>query len=410
MIKIGLIGCGKIMPAHLHGYKILIEKKIDVRITALCARKINDAMRFRSSDDGVPQRKSIGPPDDPLAAPHIYVSDFQKDTEVEVYDDYKKMLKNSDIDAVDIYSSVCSHHPIALASLEAGKDVLIEKPLAITVKAARIINEMAEKKGRILGVAENIHYSPDIKMTKWILNKGFIGKIQAVAFGIFGGYWSPNKIIAETPWRHIKLHAGGGASIDMGVHVFHMFRYLIDEVEEVQSNVKTLQKVRVTTDDSGNIINQVRCEVDDTFFTSIKFRNKVVGYAFFSWAGCQEPILFPRTIYGEKGCIKDNIVILNKGTNINVESFFKKNATQKTKNVFFPFGIEDPMALETLDFLYAIMERRDMETNGLEGIRDLAASYAMIESSLAKTSVKVDDVESGKIENYEAEINKYYNL
>jgi hypothetical protein len=68
------------------------------------------------------------------------------------------------------------------------------------------------------------------------------------------------------------------------------------------------------------------------------------------------------------------------------------------------------MALETLDFLYAIMERRDMETNGLEGIRDLAASYAMIESSLAKTPVKVDDVESGKIKNYEAEINRYYNL
>jgi len=46
-IKVGLVGCGRIMPAHLNGYKMLIEKGIDVRITALVARKKEDALRFR---------------------------------------------------------------------------------------------------------------------------------------------------------------------------------------------------------------------------------------------------------------------------------------------------------------------------------------------------------------------------
>jgi hypothetical protein len=51
-----------------------------------------------------------------------------------------------------------------------------------------------------------------------------------------------------------------------------------------------------------------------------------------------------------------------------------------------------------------------METSGHEGLRDLAASYALIESSLAGKAVKVGDVESGKISQYEEEINKHYNI
>ena len=74
MLKVGLIGCGRIMPAHLHGYKELIERNIDVRIKALCARKIEDAKRFRSQEDGVPPRKPVGPPGDPLAKPTYVIS------------------------------------------------------------------------------------------------------------------------------------------------------------------------------------------------------------------------------------------------------------------------------------------------------------------------------------------------
>ncbi|MCD6325100.1 Gfo/Idh/MocA family oxidoreductase [Candidatus Bathyarchaeota archaeon] len=136
MLKVGLVGCGRIMPAHLHGYRELLEKNVDVRIKALCARKIEDAKRFRSREDGVPPRKPVGPPGDPLAKPHIYVYDFQKDTEVEVYADYKEMLKKSDIDAVEIYTSVFSHHEIALACIESGKHVLVEKPRVLTGRAA----------------------------------------------------------------------------------------------------------------------------------------------------------------------------------------------------------------------------------------------------------------------------------
>ena len=410
MLKVGLVGCGRIMPAHLHGYRELLEKNVDVRIKALCARKIEDAKRFRSRDDGVPPRKPVGPPGDPLAKPHIYVYDFQKDAEVEVYADYKEMLKKSDIDAVEIYTSVFSHHEIALACIESGKHVLVEKPLALTVKAARKMVQKAEESGVVLGVAENTRYFPDIRMTKWVIDEGYIGKVQAVFGGVIGGYWSPDKIVAETAWRHKKLFAGGGATVDIGVHLFHILRYLCGEIGEVSSLTEILEKERFLRDSSGNIIESVKPDVDDTFLGLFKFRTGVIGQWFFSWAGHGEELSIPRTIYGTKGCIKADKLILDDGRKVNIRELFEKEASSEIKDKFFPYGIRDPMALETLEFLRAIKENREMETSGREGLRDLAASFALIESSLMGRSVKVDDVESGKVATYEEEINKHYGI
>jgi predicted dehydrogenase len=410
MLNVGLIGCGRIMPAHLHGYKALIEKNLDIRIKALCARKVEDAKRFRRPGEGAPPRKPVGPPGDPLNKPHIYVYDFQTDTDVEVYDNYEEMLRKSDIDAVEIYTSVFSHHDIALASLKAGKHVLVEKPLALTVKAARRMVEAAGKHGRVLGVAENARYYSDMRIQKWVIDEGYIGDVQIVLGGGMGGYWSPDKIVAETSWRHKKLYAGGGATIDMGVHLFHILRYLCGEVDEIASLVETFEKRRLTLGDSGKIVEEIESEVDDTFIALMKFRNRAIGQFFFSWAGHGEPLSIPRTIYGTKGCIKGNTLVAEDGTKTEINTPFNEKATSKAKEGFFPYGIRDPMALETLELSRAIKEKREMETSGKEGLRDLATSFALLESSLGGGSVKVDDVESGKLHLYEEEINKHYGI
>jgi len=410
MLKVGLIGCGRIMPAHLHGYRELLNRNVDVRIKALCARRIEDAKRFRSREDGVPPRKPIGPPGDPLAKPHIYVYDFQRDVDVEVYDDYKEMLRKADIDAVEIYTSVFSHHEIALACIRAGKHVLVEKPLALTVKAARRMVDEAEDSGVVLGVAENTRYFPEIRMTKWIIDQGYIGDVQMVLGGMAGGYWSPDKIVAETSWRHKKLLAGGGATVDMGVHLFHILRYLCGEIEEVSSIVSILEKKRVRVDEKGRVVESVEPDVDDTFLGIFRFRTGVVGQWFFSWAGHGGETVIPRTIYGSKGCIRADRLILDDGEEIDIARLFEEKASSGVKDRFFPYDIRDPMALETLEFIKAIREGRDMETSGREGLRDLAASYALIESSRMRRAVRVDDIESGRISHYEDEINRYYGI
>ena len=408
-INVGLVGCGRIMPAHLHGYRMLIEKGVDVRIKALVARRREDALRFRKRGEGPPPRIPVGPPGDELRAPHVWVDDFQKDADVEVYTDYKEMISRGDVDAVDIYTPPDTHHNMVLDSLAAGKHVLVEKPLAITVKSGKIMVEAARKASRVLGVTECVRYQPETRMVKWIIDHGYIGDVQMIFNAIIGCYWSPDKIVATTPWRHIKLMAGGGGSLDMGVHMFDTARYYGGEIEEVEGVTKIFESVRLNRDESGRIIDETHDEVDDTFVAITKFKNGAIGQFTFSWALHGEPTILGTMVYGSKGCIKDNILIRDDGTKTPVKDIFQEKAdTDKEK--LFPLQLTDSFALETLDFLKAIWEDGEMETSGEEGLRDLAVSYAVIEASRLRRTVKVDDVESGELAGYEDEINAHYGI
>lgn len=415
MIKVGIIGCGRILPNHLHAYKLLMDKGVDVRITAMCDISLDFAKRYWKQEAGIPPFQTGGPVGDPLNAPPIYVCDFQKDVEVGLYDNYQTMLKEADVDSVDIYTSVNTHHSIAIACLEEGKHVLVEKPMAITVKAARKMVETAQKVGKKLGVAESLRYVPNFRMMKWAIDKGFIGDLQMVISGHVGGFWSPDKIVAKTAWRHKKMLAGGGATVDVGVHLLDIFRYLCGEINEMSGITDIIQKVRTTKNENGEIIEKVECDADDTWTATMKFRNGVIGHLHWSWAGPIESVDAPFTVYGSKGCIKGGSeIILNDGTKTQLGPLFDVVATTMEKEKFFPLGISDPpvgpMALETLDFLMGIKEGRDMETNGEEGWKDLAAAYAILESAKTKATVKVKDVETGRLSSYEDEINTYHNI
>jgi predicted dehydrogenase len=409
-INVGLIGCGNIMPAHLNGYMRLIQKGVDVRITALVARKREDALRFRKRGEGPPPRVPAGPPGDPLLAPHVWIYDFQKDSDVEIYTDHKEMLRRGDVDAVDIYTPPHLHHNMVLDSLSADKHVLVEKPIAVTVKAARIMVDAAEKAGKILGVAEVGRYGSDARLTRWAIDRGSIGEVQVFVSSIIGCYWSPDKMVGATPWRHKKITAGGGPSVDFGVHIFDLVRYYCGEIDEVQGAIRTFESARFTHDASGNVISKVDNDVDDTFMAITRSKGGTIGQIAFSYALHGEPTIVSNTIYGSRGCIKGDVVISDDGMRRNISDLFHKDSSTEVQETVFPRGITDPFALETLDFLNAIREGREMETSGREGLRDLAISYAVIESSRLKCVVNVDDVESGKIAEYERDINAHLGL
>ncbi|HID05951.1 MAG TPA: Gfo/Idh/MocA family oxidoreductase, partial [Armatimonadetes bacterium] len=285
-VRIALVGCGRIMPAHLWGYKRLKEAGYErFEITALVARRIEDALRFRKRGEGPGPREQAMPPGDPLAAPHIYLDEFQPDVEVNVYTDYREMLKEERVDAVDIYASLFVHHEIAIAALEAGKHVMVEKPMGITVRACRRMCDAAERAGKVLAVAENARYGQATRMRRWAIEQGLIGKVQMLLHGGIGGFWSPDGIIADTPWRHKKVLGGGGPTIDLGVHFFDVYRYIIGEVDEVYASVRTFEPKRYRRDELGRVLDEVDVDVDDTFFAIVHFKDGAIGQITFSWAG-----------------------------------------------------------------------------------------------------------------------------
>jgi len=413
-LRLGVVGCARILPAHLRGLKALLDAGLaDLRITALCSRNIDDSAMFRRREDGVPPRPPVSTnPRDPLAAPHMYVADLHPDTLPSVYDDWRRMLDEDLVDAVLVLAPVGLHHQIALDCLSAGKHVLIEKPFAISVRAGRAIVEEARRRGLVAGVAENLRYLEGPRASHWIIGEGLIGEPQLWVSGGIGGDWSPNRIVARTPWRHRKLDAGGGGAIDIGVHLFHLIRYLMGPVDEVSAYVKTLEPERVTRDDTGAVIDKVRNEVEDAFFANLQFASGAIGTAFWSWAGHGEPngLTADPYISGTTGCLKGDEVVLDDGFRGKALDVFNRRAPLDLRQRQFPSGIRDGFALEMHDFLQAIATGRAMEANGEEGLLDLASAYGVLESATANRPVKVADVLDGKVAGYQEEIDRFYGL
>ena len=413
MIRIGIVGCGRILNAHLQGYKQLRRLGIDnFRITALVARRADDAWMFHTRGQGPTPRPAVLPPEtgDPLAAPHTYLSDFQDDVDVRVYTDYREMIADGVVDAVNDFTTLALHHQVAAAAFDARLHLLTQKPLAVSVKSARQMVERAAELGLTLGTFENVRQGLFTRAAGWAVAQGLIGDPQMAVMGSVGGLWSPDRIVADTPWRHQKLLAGGGGAIDIGVHQFHLLRYVFGEVAWVQAVAKTFEPVRRDRDADGNVIATVPADVDDTYFATAGFDNDAVAQLLWSWAGHGEPLEIPGTpaFYGSEGSIRGEQLVSERGSRANVIRYFQEHVSNADRERFFPLGLTDPFAIQQLDWLRAIAAGADPETSGREGLHDLACAFGMLESSQAGRRVTLEEVLDGRVDRYQAEIDAHY--
>lgn len=415
MIRIGIVGCGRILAAHLRGYQRLREAGIDdFRITALCARREADAWSYVRRGEGPTQRQPVSTsPGDPLAVGDIYLSDFQDDVEVDVFTDYRAMIETGRIDAVNDFTTHALHHQVAEVALENGKHLLTQKPLAVSVAAGRRMCEQAEARDLTLAVFENARNRADTRQLGWLFQSGLCGELKMMLLTNIGNWWAPDRIVAETPWRH-HLVEGGGITLDIGVHLFNHFRYVAGEVVTVTGNTKILEPTRFTRDADGNVIGRVDCDADDTMIASFETERGVVGDIAASWSGHGQPLLTGTgrgiVYYGTGGSVVGEELISDDGSRKDVQELYSSRCDADLRTAHFPFGLTDAFALNQLDWLQAIRDNREAETNGREGLRDLAASFAVLESSLAKRTVEVDEVLSGALREYQRPIDERFGI
>lgn len=412
-VRIGLIGCGRIMPAHLRGMKLLHEAGCDrFRVTALMARTLDDALRFRKRGEGPPPRPPASEnPNDPLGAEHHYVSDVH-DGPVEVYDDLDEMLVHAPIDAVEVFTTHSTHHSIAIRALEAGKHVAVEKPMALTCLAARRMIEAAERADRRLMVLENHRFHLHSRAAAWAAQSGLLGAIQMVlSMSIATREWSPDVVLGHTPWRHDRL-AGGGCTTDFGPHLLDWARQVGGKIETVSAVTRCLEPIRREYDEAGNVIEEIVADADDTFFAHLQFSGGAVGSLGFSAAGHGDPIALPggRAVYGSGGCLQQGEAILDDGTRAPVEDLYLDRADPDEVAARFPLGLRDAFALETHQFVEAVLAGEEPELSSEEGLRDLAAAFAIHESAMSGCEVHVDDVASGKVSAYQDELNERWGV
>ena len=410
MIRIGIVGCGRILAAHLRGYRLLREAGIDdFRITALCARRKEDASSYVQRGNGPPQRAAVSTiPGDPLAVSGEYLSDFQDDVEVAVYDDFSQLIAEGPIDAVNDYTLYQLHHQIALLSAERGLHLLAQKPLAATVADAREMCDVYERRNLTLGVFENWRFKPDAIRMLSLLQKGLLGTPQILHAGAIGAWWAPDQIVAHTPWRH-RRESAGGITLDMGVHQFDFVRAVGGEVLSIDGRVTTVEPVRRTFGGNGVLVAEVECDADDTYFASFDTENGVLGSVHASWSGGgAATVCGPGpTVYTSTARICGERVDLRDGTQTTLQEFYTQHTTKQEQERDFPRGLNDSFALTQCDWLAAIRESRPPITDGREGLRDLACAWAVLESSRAGRRVSLDEILNGRLSTVQNELAFY---
>ena len=146
-----------------------------------------------------------------------------------LFTDYQKMLTLDDMEAIIVSTPPQFHEEIVIASLEAGKHVLCEKPLANSVEACRRMVETSRKTGKVLATGFNHRYFSAIQLAKQTLDSGLIGELDHVR--AFAGHTGLSEF--ESSWMYNPKVMGGGALMDNGIHIIDLTRYFLGEVSEV---------------------------------------------------------------------------------------------------------------------------------------------------------------------------------
>lgn len=133
------------------------------------------------------------------------------------------------MDAVIVSSPLHLHDEACLGALERGMHVLCEKPLANTVDGCRRIVAAAQAADRVLAVGFNLRYFPAMKVIRSVIDSGRIGTLDHLR--LFGGHDGLHNFRAD--WQFRAPESGGGAMMDIGIHLSDLARYFLGEITDV---------------------------------------------------------------------------------------------------------------------------------------------------------------------------------
>lgn len=145
------------------------------------------------------------------------------------FTDYRAAIEASAPDAVIVSSPVHLHEEMCLAAFEAGAHVLCEKPLSNSLESCRRIADAAAASGKRLGVGFNLRYYPSVKYLTESLGRGVIGRLDHVR--VFGGHDGLAGFRAD--WMYKGSLSGGGAMMDVGIHITDLVNHVAGDVVEV---------------------------------------------------------------------------------------------------------------------------------------------------------------------------------
>jgi len=279
---------------------------------------------------------------------------------------YDEIVADPAIDAVALATPVSTHHPLALAALEAGKHVFIEKPLAASSDEARELLEVAEERDLILMPGHTFLYSPPVNTIRDLIASGDIGDVYFIS----------------TSRVNLGLHqADVSVAWDLGPHDFSILRYWLGETPR---HVSAMSRSCVIPN------------IPDVAFINLEFPSGTIAHVELSWLAPSK--LRRTTIVGSRKMIvyddtsNEPVRVFDSGVNLpNPETFGEYQLTYRTGDIVSPHvAAAEPLYLELGDFCAAIrtgQEPRSSAEIGLDVVRIIESVDASLDAEGARVNV-----------------------
>ncbi len=296
-----------------------------------------------------------------------------------IYDDLEAMLGRSDLDVVCVCTPSGAHRDPAVSAARAGKHVVVEKPLEITLPRCDAIISACDEAGVRLCTIFPSRFSPANLALKAAIDSGRFGRLTLG--DTYVKWWRTQEYYDSGGWRGTWELDGGGALMNQAIHNVDLLQWLMGDVETVTALAATLAHERI--------------EVEDTAVAALRFRSGALGTIEATTAAY--PGLVKRTeVHGDRGSARveqDDITLWDFQLRVpsDAEIIAAMNAPSGAKA-----GASDPRGIshaghrdQIADFLAAIDEGRPPMVDGREGRKSVEIIRAIYRSAREGRAVRL---------------------
>ncbi|MBC7321159.1 Gfo/Idh/MocA family oxidoreductase [bacterium] len=209
-----------------------------------------------------------------------------------VYTDYRELLEKEDLDFVSISTPHSSHYEIAKTALNSGVNVLVEKPLALSLEEAKELCFLADNLGLKLGMVVQMRYNPLIELAQDAVKNGTLGRLF---LGSVHMLWYRPQEYFENSWRGSKDY-DGGMLYNMAIHYLDLLISFFGEVRSAYAMADTFTH---------------SIETEDTLVAVLKFYNGALATFEGSFSIYPQNLETSLSIFGDKGSIVIGGIALN---------------------------------------------------------------------------------------------------
>jgi predicted dehydrogenase len=307
------------------------------------------------------------------------------------YTDYKKMLAEAKLDLVSVCLPNYLHAETTIAALDAGVHVLCEKPMAPGVAQAQEMIAAAGRNSRQLMVTYNYRYRADTQWIRRLIAGGHLGSVYHVYAS-----WRRETGIPGSGWFGNKQMAGGGALIDLGVHVLDLTMWLLGfpGVLTVSGDTHSVfgpRGMKMWGRRPGQIA-QPPFDVDDGAVGFIRFANGANAVLEATWAEHRQPQddLIRMELQGTNGTVVLNIANYKLEDTLRFYTELEGEPATVIPNLRFS-GPQGHEAL-IIDVIRSIRENSTPPSDGFQGLAAVQVLQAMYESARTGHEIALDQV------------------